>query len=610
MRRKINGGIVCILLLLSLISSTICSGTLENTENVSNIDVPMPFFVTPSEGEMVYDEVRLWAGESSNTDVVLTEFYYSLDGEYWTLICQDFDGTEIPMANPVDCDSPIGYGWSCYWDVSDFDEYWYYLSVRMWNAMEQYGETVIQVYVDPTPPVPSFISPRFDEIVNGDVLLSLDADDENVDFVLYEVKKGKKVFWRDVEFKDQHDYLKDFNGKNLSEVACAVVAAAACLRYWNDHGYPDILKDPDTGKPITQKQLVEELAKWAGTDEDGTTPSKLIEALKVILLFRGYWPDKLVVHSISGSILSDVNTGKVIEGDANFKRYKKELEAKKEDVLWGYNWYERNETTKKFEKAGGHCMVGTGVNNTPAEDKIGKYHNVTFMDPWTGSNLTVRMRNNGSFKDPTSGGWCHPAEMITVSEKDKPAQMLIDDEWETIAMVYDPTGGWPATWDTTSISNGVYFLRATMVDHDGFQGDDIIVVHVANQVENRAPNKPNLPSGPPSGKINVEHTYTASTIDLDGDRISYLFDWDDGSDSGWTDPIPSGETVYETHTWTEQGNYQVRVKARDTPGFEESEWSEPLSVSMPRSKQSTFFMRFLEKVIDCFPVLAQLLNLQ
>ncbi len=92
--------------------------------------------------------------------------------------------------------------------------------------------------------------------------------------------------------------------------------------------------------------------------------------------------------------------------------------------------------------------------------------------------------------------------------------------------------------------------------------------------------------------------------------MSYLFDWGDSTDSGWGDPIPSGQTATATHTWTTEGNYQVRVKARDIPGFAESEWSDPLVVSMPKNKAiNAPFIRFLEQHQHMFPILRQLLGL-
>ena len=126
-------------------------------------------------------------------------------------------------------------------------------------------------------------------------------------------------------------------------------------------------------------------------------------------------------------------------------------------------------------------------------------------------------------------------------------------------------------------------------------------------IENEPPAKPGRPSGETSGKINVEYTYTASTTDPDDDQIYYWFDWGDGSNSGWVGPYNSGQTGNANHTWATKGNYTIRVKAKDVYDHE-SDWSDPLSVTMPvsfnlqnsyqQSKSSTFLFQILEQFIS------------
>jgi len=97
---------------------------------------------------------------------------------------------------------------------------------------------------------------------------------------------------------------------------------------------------------------------------------------------------------------------------------------------------------------------------------------------------------------------------------------------------------------------------------------------------NQPPNKPERPSGQTNGEINIEYTYTTSTTDPDGDQVYYNWSWGDGTYSGWTGPYASGATASAKHTWTVEGTYQIKVKARDTNDAE-SPWSDPLAVSMP-----------------------------
>jgi hypothetical protein len=125
--------------------------------------------------------------------------------------------------------------------------------------------------------------------------------------------------------------------------------------------------------------------------------------------------------------------------------------------------------------------------------------------------------------------------------------------------------------------------------------------------ENICPNVPVKPIGPSTGKINEEQLYLTSTIDLDGDKIFYLFDWGDGNYSEWLGPFNSGETCEVSYYWESQGNYEIKVKAKDI--YEsESEWSNPLIVSMSKNKSISEFNHCILRLIHRSPILKFLLK--
>ena len=78
----------------------------------------------------------------------------------------------------------------------------------------------------------------------------------------------------------------------------------------------------------------------------------------------------------------------------------------------------------------------------------------------------------------------------------------------------------------------------------------------------------------------------------------------------WLGPYNSGETVEAGHIWTDNGTYEIILKAKDDYSLE-SEWSDPLSVSMPRNKPyiNTPLLQFLEQLMERFPLFAQILQL-
>ncbi|GAH35206.1 unnamed protein product, partial [marine sediment metagenome] len=125
--------------------------------------------------------------------------------------------------------------------------------------------------------------------------------------------------------------------------------------------------------------------------------------------------------------------------------------------------------------------------------------------------------------------------------------------------------------------------------------------------ENQRPNKPSRPLGEINGNIGKEYNYTSSTTDPDGDDIFYLFDWGNDITSFILGPYESGEECIASGIWFEKGNYEIKAKAIDEHGAE-SEWSDSLSVSMPKSKLFNNFDTWITRLIQRFPFLEFLLK--
>lgn len=69
---------------------------------------------------------------------------------------------------------------------------------------------------------------------------------------------------------------------------------------------------------------------------------------------------------------------------------------------------------------------------------------------------------------------------------------------------------------------------------------------------------PTAPSGPATGQVSVSYAFTTggSTTSL-GHPVRYMFDWGDGSDSGW---LAQGTTT-ASHAWSAMGVHNVRAMA-------------------------------------------------
>ena len=120
---------------------------------------------------------------------------------------------------------------------------------------------------------------------------------------------------------------------------------------------------------------------------------------------------------------------------------------------------------------------------------------------------------------------------------------------------------------------------------------------------NEPPEKPTI-DGPITGEPGVSYEYTFTTTDPDDDQLYYYVDWGDTSVQDWFGPFDSGENATASHSWS-QGNYEIKVKAKDTSGFE-SVWSDPFPITMPRDKAIN--NPFLSMLLERFPLLQKLLQ--
>ena len=164
---------------------------------------------------------------------------------------------------------------------------------------------------------------------------------------------------------------------------------------------------------------------------------------------------------------------------------------------------------------------------------------------------------------------------------------------------------------TTSFNPGTLFNGLTYIwrvvawDKHGLSTDGPVWNFAT--INDNPPNKPSKPSGITSGKKGTAHSYTVSTTDPNYDNVYYWFDWGDGTNSDWDGPHKSGDNVTLAHSWIRQGTYPIKVKAKDIHG-NESVWSDPLVISMPKTHIHNPIMELLLKMLERFPFFEKILN--
>ena len=105
--------------------------------------------------------------------------------------------------------------------------------------------------------------------------------------------------------------------------------------------------------------------------------------------------------------------------------------------------------------------------------------------------------------------------------------------------------------------------------------------------------------GPILGKPGIEYNFSIEVIDPNRDEIFCFWNWGDGNSSGWIGPYMSGDITTASHTWINQGSYEIKVKAKDVYGAE-SEWSEPFNINLPRVKKLSIFYESSDRIINRF----------
>jgi len=178
-----------------------------------------------------------------------------------------------------------------------------------------------------------------------------------------------------------------------------------------------------------------------------------------------------------------------------------------------------------------------------------------------------------------------------------------DTENDKIQLYYDwgdGTGDWTdfveSNREVTAShiwrQKGVYHIKYKLRDEYFSESDwsEEFMIIISDDANN-PPNSPNLNYGQTEIKRNSTHIYSSSASDPDGDKIQLWFDWGDGSSTGWSEFIFSGDIVSRDHCWRKVGTYEIKVRAKDESGSV-SYWSDPYIVECKEQKSPPINLTF------------------
>jgi len=446
----------------------------------AHINAPMDKYsnvLVPIENEIPFVEVNANLITNVPCDILSATFGWRLAGTEDPFIDfgVDMDGS-APRLSTIN-EMGDGDGWSAIFDLNNLPaegaevEFEAEFEVG-WPWFSLWRDTILG-YGDPTFPLPDFWDWPTDSIgyFRPDSLYGIP--------VLY---YDDWIAFRELRvmplIPDHHRTLVPVDqlglGTDLDSVSCGPSAAASCLKYWADNGYPEIEHpNGDTSKPaMTPEDIARELQGLMGTDSTGTTAGGMMDGIEDYLDNHG-----LDDWSVEGWRVDDAE---------DLAEMFEEFEADSEDVI-----ILMQDTTASGDTIGHAVTMGSKSSSfyevITDEAYIGCIrHNVDFMDPWGGGSTAdndypVDYDENGQ---PTTSGYDLGGESgaakifgyIKVSPPEgggggagmamMPAE---SDKWVVVDSGPGGPPGLPDTlyWNTAGFEGGVYLMETRVQDAGG-----------------------------------------------------------------------------------------------------------------------------------------------
>ena len=502
---------------------------------------PEPFFTSPSNDEYlsttlmgvvkIHEEMTMVSviDLTGEDDVIQVAFDFSFDGLEWFPIGVDvdpgFEGVQFNGGGGVSSTNGLGIiGWNVEWETGWLMEGFYLIRATMMDGGGLVGEAELMVHYDPTPPLVTMVQSEFCPTIQGNHTFVVETPGDDIVEFYMEVMNGSRSALNEEGLGDADQFgVGTTNTQGTPQTDddvnnfCGPTAAANAL--WRLAGLdPRVGQNPSGGSYNNATEMAEELAGDMGTNNDnGTSTDGMTKGLKKFL-------DD---HNLTGSYGVDTYVPKVLPdgriiGKPWWSQYWNELRRKEAVIVLKVK--PGPDGTVGTADDEGHYETGKDADHVTKE--------VSLSDPKGPSEKTGKVKaipknngfesiwfdENGDGKDDDREVW-YLVAMWAVSPRDRATWNLIVENpqpWGFICADPDPTDGLQAVWDTTTMHDGFYLVKATLIDGKGNVGANYSTVYINND----EPAAVTL-SQPGEGDVSQESVGLEWTMNIDEDFLAY-----------------------------------------------------------------------------------------
>ncbi|MGH8015880.1 MAG: dockerin type I repeat-containing protein, partial [Candidatus Zixiibacteriota bacterium] len=247
---------------------------------------PALTILAPTAVDTLYGFTTLWAWETSGSSIIdYVKFEAKPSGGTYTEIGRDFDGAKTLRDGVNNAASADGF--SYFWDFSSRNEGVHTVRATAVDTSGRISSDSVTVYLEPTPPVPSIVTPVNGQNFCPNVQLLISLFDEDISKVDAFIKKADTLYSLNLLQLTQSSY-GDANGNPLDGNSntngefgnhySGPVAATQAIRVWYDRGYRQFMRQGSSDIPI--KDFVETMAMLFDTRAHrGTYDENLVDGL-------------------------------------------------------------------------------------------------------------------------------------------------------------------------------------------------------------------------------------------------------------------------------------------------------------------------------------------